>query len=143
MNEPTSADAALLERGRQVLARQPFSVLVGARLTRFEPGFAELTLPLRDDLLQQHGFAHGGVVSYCADNALTYAAGGSTQGSVMTSEFKINFVRPAVGDELIARASVVHAGRSQIVVRCDISVAKAGLEKLCAVAQGTVAVVSS
>ncbi|HUP06584.1 MAG TPA: hypothetical protein VMU47_05495 [Caldimonas sp.] len=61
----------------------------------------------------------------------------------MTTEFEINFAHPAVRDELIARASGVHAGRSESLVRRRNSVAEAGLEKPCAVAEGTLAVVSS
>ena len=58
---------------------------------------------------------------------------------VVTSEFKINYLRPAVGELLIARAQAVHHGRAQAVCRCDVFVVQAGTEKLCAVAQGTIA----
>ena len=88
---------------------------------------------------QQHGFVHGGVVSYAADNALTYAGGTAMRVPVVTSEFKINYVRPAVGERLIARAHAVHHGKNQAVCRCDVYVLKDGEEKLCAVAQGTIA----
>lgn len=74
----------MLAFGQKILAAQPFSVLLGAELTRFEPGHAEIALSLRHDLKQQHGFAHGGVVSYLADNCLTYA-GGSMLGDCVTS----------------------------------------------------------
>ena len=130
----------LLQLGRRVLAEQPFSVLLGAELTAFEPGRAELRLPVRDDLKQQDGFVHGGAVSYLADNALTYAGGSVAPGhAVVTSEFKINYLRPAVGDALVARASVVHAGKNQAVCRCDIFAVSGEEEKLCATAQGTIA----
>jgi len=56
-----------------------------------------------------------------------------------TSEFKINYVRPAMGELLIARATVVHAGRTQAVCRCDLYVSSGGRESLCATAQGTIA----
>jgi uncharacterized protein (TIGR00369 family) len=127
-----------LEMGRKVLAQQPFSVLLGAELTAFSRGKAELRVPVRDELRQQNGFLHGGVVSYAADNALTYAGGGAMQGPVVTSEFKINYVRPAIGEWLIARAECVYAGKSQAVCRCDLFVVKNGEEKLCATAQGTI-----
>ena len=54
----------LLQFGRRILAEQPFSVQLGTELAAFEPGRAELRLPVRPDHLQQHGFVHGGVVSY-------------------------------------------------------------------------------
>lgn len=133
MNEDT-----LVKFGRDVLARQPFSVLLGAQLASLSPGEAEIRVPLKPELLQHHGFAHGGVVSYAADNALTYAGGTAMQVPVLTSEFKINYVRPAVGEILIARAQCVSKGKQQAVCRCDVFVLNAGEEKLCAVAQGTI-----
>ncbi|MDR6153624.1 uncharacterized protein (TIGR00369 family) [Acidovorax delafieldii] len=128
-----------LAMGREVLASQPFSILVGARLHALSPGHCELHLPITPQLLQQHGFVHGGVLSYVADNALTYAGGTAMRVPVVTSEFKINYLRPAVGELLIARAQAVHHGRAQAVCRCDVLVVQVGTEKLCAVAQGTIA----
>ena len=129
----------LLAYGREVLGRQAFSVLMGARLDAFEAGSVELSLAVVPALLQQDGFVHGGVLAYLADNALTYA-GGSVLGKVLTSEFKINYLRPATGAFIVARAVVVHAGRNQAVCRCDVTVVTdAGDESLCATAQGTIA----
>jgi uncharacterized protein (TIGR00369 family) len=130
----------LLDFGRRALASQPFSKLVGAEITRLEPGFAELRLPLSDQLKQQHGFAHGGVVSYLADNALTFAGGSKLAVPCVTLEMKINYIRPGMGEALVARAEVLNSGRSQAVVRCDVFAVDAGGEKLCAAAQGTIAV---
>ncbi len=127
----------LLEFGKGILKAQPFSMLLGAELTAFESGSAEITLLLREDLKQQHGFAHGGVLSYLADNCLTYA-GGSVLGDSVTSEYKINYVRPAIGHKLIARATVLSSGKQQAVCGCKIfSVGDEG-ETLVAVAQGTI-----
>ena len=56
----------------------------------------------------------------------------------MTSEFKINYVRQALGDSLVARAVVVHAGKTQAVCRCDVFVRREGTETLCATALGTI-----
>jgi uncharacterized protein (TIGR00369 family) len=129
----------LLQLGKQALASQPFNMLVGAELTRFSPGQAELTIPITPQLKQQHGFVHGGVISYAADNALT-AAGASVLGpAAVTSEYKINYLRPALGTDLIARATVVYSSKTQAVCRCDVFVVKEGKEDLCAVSQGTIA----
>ena len=130
---------AVLAYGRSVLAAQPFSVLIGAELHALAPGHAELQLPLGAQLKQQHGFAHGGIVSYMADNALTFAGGSALRVPVVTSEFKINYVRPALGDRLIARATTAHCGSSQAVCTCEVFVVNDGAEKLCALAQGTIA----
>jgi uncharacterized protein (TIGR00369 family) len=125
--------------GQQILASQPFSVYLGTQLTVFSEEEVELHLPLRDALKQQNGFAHGGVLSYLADNALTFAGGAKLGPSVLTAEYKINYLRPAVGSKLIARASVIYAGKTTATCRCDVfSVNEAGDEKMCATAQGTV-----
>lgn len=127
-----------LAMGREVLAQQPFSVLLGAELAALSPGKVDLQLVLKPEHLQQNGFAHGGVVSYLADNALTYAGGTAMQVPVVTSEFKINYVRPAVGERLVARASAEAVSKTQAVCRCEIFAVKGGEEKLCALAQGTI-----
>jgi len=127
-----------LAMGREVLGQQAFSVLLGAELTALAPGKAQLELALTDQLKQQNGFAHGGVISYLADNALTYAGGTAMQVPVVTSEFKINYVRPGVGERLIARASAEAVSKTQAVCRCEVFSLVNGEEKLCALAQGTI-----
>lgn len=127
----------LFDFGKAILAKQPFSVLLGAELTAFEPGQAELTLNIEAQLKQQHGFVHGGVVSYLADNCLTYA-GGSVLGDAVTSEYKINYVRPALGKRLIARGVVLSSGKRQAVCQCKVFAVDEEQEKLVAIAQGTI-----
>ena len=131
----------MLTMGRQVLAMQPFSVLIGAELTVFSAGHTELKIPIRPELKQQHGFVHGGVISYAADNALTYVGGSVLGPAVVTSEFKINYLRPGLGDFIVARASVIYAGKNQAVCRCDIYAVSEGKESLCATAQGTISTI--
>lgn len=136
------ADAPLdwLGAGRAVLAQQPFSVLLQAELTALSPRQCELQLPVTPQLLQQHGFVHGSVLGYLADNALIYAGGSALGVPVVTSEFKINYLRPAVGERLIVSARTEHQSRTQGVCRCEVFVVNAGVEKPCALAQGTLAV---
>lgn len=129
-----------LKIGQHILNTQPFSRFLGAQMTRMGPDSVELSLPLHDDLLQQNGFAHGGVVSYLADNALTFAGGLVLGPNILTSEFKINYLRPAKGTRLRAEARVRGGGKRQAVTTCDIYVLDAeSEEKLCAIAQGTIA----
>ncbi|SDJ58429.1 PaaI family thioesterase [Streptomyces indicus] len=123
----------------QVLDAQPFSRLLKTRITAFGDGAAVLELDIREELEQQNGFLHGGVLAYAADNSLTFAAGSALGPAVLTAGFSIQYMRPARGRTLLARAEVVHAGRRQAVVRCDlVCVDEDGTETLCAVAQGTV-----
>ena len=132
-----------IEDARRVLDAQPFSRLVRAEMTLYTTQVVELRVPITEQIQQQHGFVHGGVVSYLADNALTFAGGMALGPGVVTSEYKINYVRPAVGDWLVARATAVHAGRTQAVCRCDVYVLAGGTEKMCAVAQGTIALMGA
>ena len=134
---------AWLAWGSQILQSQAFSVLLGTKLSALDRGSCELSLSLTAQHLQQHGFAHGGVVSYLADNALTYAGGTALGSNALTLEFKINYVRPAVGEMLVARAHAEATGKTQSVCRCNVYAVKDGEEKLCAVAQGTIVPASS
>jgi uncharacterized protein (TIGR00369 family) len=101
----------LSRAGQQALKSQPFSALIGARLTSLSEGKAVLEVPIREEVLQQDGYVLGGVISYIADNALTFAGGSVLGPAVLTSKYKINYLRPASGETLLARASVVNAGR--------------------------------
>ena len=134
----------LLALGQKVLASQPFSAHLGTEILVFTTQKTELTLNITDEIKQQHGFVHGGVLSYLADNALTFAGGAALGGGgVVTNEMKINYLRPAVGERLIARAEVIYAGRTQAVCRCEVYAEKGGVESLCAAAQGTIATLPS
>ena len=128
----------LFHFGKQALAAQPFSVLVGTELLSFAPGRAALKVAICERLQQQYGFVHGGVIAYLADNALTFAGGSVLGPAVVMSEFKINYLRPGLGEALIARAAVVYSGRTQAVCRCEIFVLRGEEELLCAAAQGTI-----
>jgi len=128
----------LFALGQRVMAAQPFSVLLGTQLTAYEPGRAELVLPLKPEFAQQAGYVHGGVISYLVDNALTFVGGSALGPEVLTAEFKVNYIRPGQGEKLIARASVVNAGSRQAVCRCDIFGERDGQEYLCATALGTI-----
>ncbi|MGW4773877.1 PaaI family thioesterase [Nocardia sp. NPDC004278] len=127
-----------LDLARQVLATQPFAQLVGTEIAAFGDGAATLITPIRSELSQQFGFVHGGVVSYAADNALTFAAGTVLGANVRTGGFTITYLRPAAGNRLRAETTVTGSTRRQAVVSCEIYAEGAEAEPvLCAVAQGT------
>ena len=102
----------MLDYGKKILRDQPFSMFLGAELTEFDAGKAELSLVIREELTQNFGFVHGGVLSYLADNCITFSAA-SVLGKCVTSEYKINYVRPAIGESLIARSTVLSSGKRQ------------------------------
>ena len=139
-----AAGIPTLAEARKVLASQPFSVLIGARLVEYESGRAVLEIPLRPELLQQFGCAHGGVLAYAADNALTFAAGTALGSSIVTTGMTLDYLRPASGALLRAVAAVVSTGRRQALCRCEIyAVTDDATEKLCAAAQGSARVIDS
>jgi uncharacterized protein (TIGR00369 family) len=127
----------MLEYGKRILKEQPFSQLLGTELSAFERGSAELVLPVVKALEQNYGFVHGGVVSYLADNAITYAAA-SVYGNCVTSEYKVNYLRPALGEKLIARATLIYAGKRQATCECKVYALANKEEVLVAVALGTI-----
>ncbi|WP_149981350.1 PaaI family thioesterase [Pseudoalteromonas rhizosphaerae] len=126
-----------LKTGKEILAQQSFSNLLGAELEKFEAGYAELRLEIKEELKQNNGFVHGGVVSYMADNCITFA-GASVLGACVTLEYKINYVRPSIGERLVSKANVLHAGKRQSTCECKVFVQQSGEEKLVAVALGTI-----
>lgn len=124
---------------RESFARQGIMAHIGARLGVIRPGYVEVIVPYSDDLSQQHGFFHGGVVGTIADSAGGYAAFtlmGAGDG-VLTVEYKINLVAPADGDTLIARAEVVRPGRTLSVSQAQVFAIKNGQETLCGIMQQT------
>jgi uncharacterized protein (TIGR00369 family) len=140
MNETNFAaiDAAI----REALNAQGFMRLVGAEIVAVKPGEVELALDRRPEVLQQHGFFHGGVTAFLVDNATTTAAGtliARERRMVLTAEYKLNFVSPAAGDRLICRAKVLKPGKSLIVVEAKVYCRIEGEEKLTAVALATIA----
>jgi len=96
--------------------------LIGAELSRVEPGVVEIALPYRADLAQQHGYLHAGVVATIADSACGYAAYTlmPPDSEVLSVEFKVNLLRPAKGKQFLAVAEVVKSGKTLTVVRADV-----------------------
>ena len=112
---------------------------IGAKLIKVEPGFCEIHLPYSENLTQQDGFFHAGIISTLADNASGYASFSLMEedSSVLAVEFKLNLISPGVGELLIARANVLKSGRTLTVCRADVFTLKDGVEKLCAASQAT------
>jgi uncharacterized protein (TIGR00369 family) len=119
MNAP--ADPNFAVRIRASFGRQKAMGLIGASLTVVEPGQVEVALPYRDDLTQQKGFIHGGIIGMIADTACGYAAYSLMPAdcSLVTVEYKINILAPARGS-LVARGEVLRAGRTLTVTRGEV-----------------------
>jgi uncharacterized protein (TIGR00369 family) len=107
---------------RESFAQQPFMTLLGGRLLHVAAGEVSIELPYRDDLVQQSGSLHAGVIAAIADTACGYAAltlmpAGS---NVLSVEFKLNLLAPAQGASIVARARVVRAGRTLTTTTADV-----------------------
>lgn len=124
---------------RAVLDAQPFSRLLNARITEVGDHHVVLEVPIDDRLRQQFGLVHGGVLSYLADNSLTFAAGIALGESVLTSGFTIDYLAAARDGTVVrSTATLTHGGRRKASARCEIEVVSAdGTATLCAVAMGT------
>jgi uncharacterized protein (TIGR00369 family) len=134
-----SADPDFEARVRDSFSRQSFMTTIGAELVHVAPGETVIRVPFRDDLCQQHGLFHGGLIGTIADNAAGYASYSlmAKEHSVLTVEYKLNLLSPALGDALISRARVARAGRRITVCHADVYAFRDGAEKLCATALGT------
>jgi len=127
-------DPAFESRVRASFARQKVMSLIGAQLTRVVPGRVEIELAFRDDLTQQHGFFHAGIVGTIADSAGGYAAYTlmPAEASVLSVEYKMNLLSPADGERLVASGQVLRPGRTLTVCDLEVVVVKDGARTVCA-----------
>ena len=126
-------------RVRESLARQAFMELLGVTLTHIAPGEEHLAFAVREELCQQHGSVHAGVLASAMDSAAGYAAftlmpAGS---GVVSVEFKVNLLEPARGERIEARARVVRAGRTLTSVAAEAWASAAAGETRVATFSGT------
>lgn len=120
------------------VGRSGFSSFLALEPVGCWDGQAEITMEVRSEMTQHHGFAHGAIVGLMADNACAWAAS-SAVGDVVTSSYTINFLAPAKGDRIRSKGYVVKAGKRQVVVRADVWSEGSNTEPvLVAVAQATV-----
>lgn len=141
-NETDPEFAPIAERIHTHVSRQGFMNLVGAELAEVTRGTCTIAVDRRPELLQQHGFFHGGVTAFLVDNATTIAAATSRGQPALTAEFKLNLLSPAVGDKLICRARVIKPGRQVSVVAADVFCVSDGVEKHTATALASIAMLS-
>lgn len=124
---------------RDNVARQGFMRLVGGEISELSRGACSIAIDRRPELLQQHGFFHGGVTAFLVDNATTIAAATSRGQPALTAEYKLNLLSPATGDRLICRARVIKPGRQVAVVAADVYCVTDGVEKHTATALASIA----
>lgn len=123
-----------LQRVELVTSQAGYTKSVGTRVLAAEPGFVQLALDRREDLLQFSGYFHGGVIAALSD----HAAGGAVttalppNRTVLTIDLHINYLSPADGSRIIASATAVKVGNTVSVAKVDITTIREGIERLCA-----------
>jgi uncharacterized protein (TIGR00369 family) len=130
LNPPSLAEA---------INAKGFSGAAGFRVVAVEPGRAELALARRDDLVQFFGHFHGGVITALADQAAGIAVtSGLPVGRIgVTVEIKVNFLSPADGNELVARAKTLKMSGSLGVATVEVFTKDETSERLCAFCTAT------
>lgn len=136
--EPADPDYAM--RVRASFARQRVMTTLGAILRRVAPGEIEIEMPFRNDLTQQHGFLHAGIVTTIVDSACGYAAFSLMPDGVgvLTIEYKVNFLAPASGSLMVAHGHVTKPGRTIMVTTGEVYAMQNGQEKLVTLMQATI-----
>jgi len=130
LNPPSLAEA---------ITAKGFTHAAGFRIIAVEPGSAVVSLPRRPDLLQFFGHFHGGVITALADQAAGIAVtSGLPAGRIgVTVEIKVNFLSPADGTELVARAKTLKMSGSIGVATVEIFTRDETSERLCAFCTAT------
>ncbi len=145
MKDFTPRDADYEARVRASFARQRVMATIGATLALVAPGEVEIELPFREDLTQQHGYLHAGIVAAVVDSACGYAALtlAPAGAEVVSIEFKLNLLAPAVGERFVARARVRRAGRNVTVCAGDLFASTGDAEKVVATMLATMMTVAA
>lgn len=127
-------------------AKQGLMQTIGATLAYVAEGEVHIAMPFSDAVSQQHGFVHGGVITSIVDSACGYAALTKTGDGfeVVSAEFKINFLRPAVGERFLAVGKVQNVGQTLTVCAGEVRAFVDGGEayKVVALMQATMVNVS-
>jgi uncharacterized protein (TIGR00369 family) len=109
-------------RVRDSFERQRFMATLGATLDVVRAGEIHIRFSHREELTQQHGFLHAGVLASVADSACGYAALSLMEPGcgVLSVEFKINMLAPAAGERFVAIGRVVRSGRTITVCSGEV-----------------------
>lgn len=133
------ASPEVQQRVRESFDRQGLMSHLGARITRIAPGRVHIVLPSRPELTQQHGYFHAGATGAIADSAGGFAAFTlfPENTEVLSVEYKINLLAPAIGDHIEAVGTVLKSGRTLTVCQLEVFGVQDGRRKLVASGQQT------
>lgn len=121
-------------------AAQGLMRTLGAELVHVAPGEVHIAIRPLPGLTQQHGYLHAGALTSIVDSACGYAAlTRSPDGyEVLTVEFKVNFMRPAVADRFLAVGRIVKAGKTLTVCQGEVIGERAAGNQAIALMQATI-----
>jgi len=119
---------------------QGLMVTLGANLISIADGEVQIGLPFSALLTQQHGYMHAGVITSVVDSACGYAAltKAPPNAEVVTAEFKINFLRPAIGERFLAVGRVQNSGKLLTVCTGEVQALSGAASKVVAIMQATI-----
>lgn len=120
--------------------KQGLMATLGAELLSAQEGEVQIGLPFSLHLSQQQGFVHAGAIASIVDSACGYAAltKAPPGHEVVTAEFKLNLLRPAIGERFVAIGKVVNAGKMLTVCTGEVLAYKDGATKVVALMQATI-----
>lgn len=125
---------------RRSFDRQAMMSTLGATLRRVEAGEVDIEMAFDSRFTQQDGYLHAGAIATIADSANGYAALSLAPvgTEVLAVEFKINLLRPAVGERIVARGRVLRPGSRLSACMAEVYSEREGESTLVAVAVGTI-----
>ena len=124
--------------------RQQVMQILDARLVNVIPGEVHIEMPYSPTITQQHGYVHAGIITTILDSACGYAAYSQmpSDRSVLSVEFKVNFLHPAQGENFLGIGKVIKSGRTLTVCSGEMHALYQGESKLVAIMQATMIAVT-
>lgn len=118
---------------------QGLMATLGAELVSVTDGEVQIALPFSERLSQQHGYVHAGAITSIVDSACGYAAltKAPPECEIVSAEFKINLLRPAIGERFLAIGRVQSAGRTLTVCTGEVQAFLGSTCKVVALMQAT------
>jgi len=115
-------DENFVEKVQASFSAQSMMKSIGAEISRIEAGAVDIQIPYQKDLTQQNGFVHAGIITAIADTACGYAAFTLMPkgADVLSVEFKVNLLSPAIGENFFAEGRVLRAGKTLTIVQGDV-----------------------
>lgn len=87
----------------------------GIHIDEAREGYARVSMPVRADMLNGHGYAHGGMIFALADSAFAYVCNGANHASMAAQASIVFLDKVSEGEILIAEAQqVAREGRAGV-----------------------------